>query len=169
LGSAFAAYISAYDHWIAFVILAFIGGKMIFEALRAKNRESGGAARKEAPCAEAPGAPRGGDSGGKALREESRGGDRQPPSRTGDIRSLRTLLSLAVATSIDALAVGVSFAMFGRGIWGNAAVIGVITFLVCLSGFEFGRRVGLLFEKRANIAGGLVLVGIGLKILLEHL
>jgi putative Mn2+ efflux pump MntP len=130
LGSAFASYIAAYDHWIAFGLLAFIGGKMIFEAPSAETR------RKK---------------------------------KAGDIRSLGTLLSLAVATSIDALAVGLSFNMLDQGIWVNAALIGAITFLVCLAGFEFGRRIGALPEKWANIAGGLVLVGIGVKMLLEHM
>jgi putative Mn2+ efflux pump MntP len=74
-----------------------------------------------------------------------------------------------VATSIDAMAVGISFSILGQGIWGNAAIIGAITFFVCLAGFEFGRRIGLLLEKWAQIAGGIILIGIGLKILLEHL
>jgi putative Mn2+ efflux pump MntP len=129
-GSAFSAYIEAFDHWIAFGLLAFIGGKMIFEAFSAKTR------RGEKPA---------------------------------DIRSPGTLLSLAVATSIDALAVGLSFNMINKGIWINAAVIGAVTFLVCLAGFEFGRRIGALPEKWANVAGGLVLIGIGVKTLLEHL
>jgi putative Mn2+ efflux pump MntP len=172
LGSAFAAYISAYDHWIAFVILAFIGGKMILEALRGKEYPRGNkdAPREEAPRAEVPGGGslQSGVPGGKALCKKNSKFNLLRKTHIGDIRSLRTLLSLAVATSIDALAVGVSFAMFGRGIWGDAAVIGAITFLVCLSGFEFGRRIGLLFEKRASIIGGFVLIGIGLKILLEQ-
>jgi putative Mn2+ efflux pump MntP len=138
LGYSFASYIKTYDHWIAFGLLAFIGGKMIFESLR-------------------------------------RTGDRECPEETpaggkgGDIRSLPYLLTLSVATSIDALAVGLSFSMLGRGIWAPAAVIGGVTFVVCLLGFEFGRRIGRVLEKWAGLAGGLVLAGIGVKILLEHL
>ncbi|MDR1587542.1 MAG: manganese efflux pump MntP family protein [Treponema sp.] len=157
LGSAFASYIAAYDHWIAFVLLAFVGGKMIFEALRTGKgfRKNNNVPQPQGDCTE--GAPCGGSSEETLCKEGP------------DIRSLGTLLTLAVATSIDALAVGVSLSMLGREIWWDAAVIGAITFLVCLSGFEFGRRIGALPEKWASIVGGLVLIGIGIKILLEHL
>ncbi|MDR2102625.1 MAG: manganese efflux pump MntP family protein, partial [Treponema sp.] len=133
LGKRLISYISAYDHWIAFALLAFIGGKMLKEALESKKA---GASQ---------------------------------PTEGGDIRSLGTLLTLTVATSIDALAVGLSFSILGRGIWGPAALFGLITAPVCLLGFEFGRRVGALFEKGAQIVGGFILIGIGAKILLEHL
>ena len=126
LGTAFAAYIQAFDHWAAFGLLTFIGGKMIWESLR------------------------GSDS-------------------AGDIRSLSCLLTLSVATSIDALAVGFSFSILSQGIWIPAAAIGGITFMTCLIGFEFGRRIGAFLEKSAGIAGGLILIGIGVKILIEHL
>jgi len=126
LGSAFAVYIQAFDHWIAFGLLAFIGGKMIWENLR------------------------GSDS-------------------SGDIRGLPNLLVLAVATSIDALAVGLSFSILGQEVWLPAALIGCITFTVCLAGFAFGRLIGAVLQKWAGIAGGLVLIGIGVKILIEHL
>lgn len=126
LGSALAVYIQSFDHWIAFGLLAFVGGKMVVETLR------------------------GSDS-------------------SGDIRSLSNLLVLAVATSIDALAIGLSFSVLGQAIWLPAVLIGGITFVVCLSGFEAGRRVGSFLGKWAGIAGGLVLIGIGVKILIEHL
>jgi putative Mn2+ efflux pump MntP len=131
LGKTFISLISAYDHWIVFGILTFIGGKMIKEALSPKKGAS-------------------------------------PQASAGDIRNLGILLTLTIATSIDALAVGLSFSILSQQIWGPAALIGGITFLVCLIGFEFGRRIGLIFEKGAQIAGGLILIGIGLKILLEH-
>lgn len=134
LGSAFAAYTRTFDHWIAFALLGFIGGKMIVEALRRP---------------------------GETRPDQS-------PERA-DIRGLKTLLILSVATSIDALAVGVSLSIMGHDIWGSAAIIGGVTFLVCLCGFEFGRRIGLVMEKWAQIAGGLMLIGIGVKILVEHL
>ncbi|MDR1902859.1 MAG: manganese efflux pump MntP family protein [Treponema sp.] len=137
LGQTFTAYIAAYDHWIAFGLLAFIGGKMLKEALEPK---------KTAP-------PEGGG----------------PEKTKTDIRSLGTLFTLALATSIDALAIGLSFSILSRDIWGPAALIGGITFAVCLTGFEFGRRIGLVFGKWAQSVGGLVLIGIGLKIVLEHL
>ena len=139
LGSAFAAYIEAFDHWLAFVLLAFIGGKMLVEALR------------RTPPAAAP------ESASAAAVQ------------TGDIRNLKTLLILAVATSIDALAAGISLSIMGHGVWGSAAIIGGVTFLVCLCGFEFGRRIGLALEKWAQAAGGLMLIGIGVKIVAEHL
>jgi putative Mn2+ efflux pump MntP len=135
MGKTFASYIQAFDHWIAFGLLALIGGKMLFEAVR----------------------------GGKTGQKNS--GDQQG----GDIRSLPTLFVLSVATSIDALAVGLSFSLLGRSIWAPAALIAGITFAVCLTGFEFGRRIGSLLEKWAQISGGLILIGIGVKILLEHL
>jgi putative Mn2+ efflux pump MntP len=128
-GGAFSAYIQVFDHWIAFGLLAFIGGKMLLEALKGKKKE------------------------------ESR----------QDIRSLSRLFLLSVATSIDALAVGLSFSLLGQGIWISAAIISAVTFAVCLAGFEFGRRIGVLLEKWAEILGGLILIGIGAKILLEHL
>jgi putative Mn2+ efflux pump MntP len=137
LGQTFAAYIAAYDHWIAFGLLAFIGGKMLKEALELKKPEVPDGAGSE-----------------KAGT---------------DIRNLWTLFTLALATSIDALAIGLSFSILSRDIWGPAALIGGITFLVCLTGFEFGRRIGLVFGKWAQSVGGIVLIGIGLKILLEHL
>jgi putative Mn2+ efflux pump MntP len=143
LGSACAAYIEAFDHWIAFVLLAFIGGKMLVEALR----------RKAEDPARSPG-----ENAAEAAA-----------AQTGDIRNLKTLLILAVATSIDALAASISLSIMGHGVWGSAAIIGGVTFLVCLSGFECGRRIGLALEKWAQIAGGIVLIGIGVKILVEHL
>jgi putative Mn2+ efflux pump MntP len=135
LGMAFAAYIKAFDHWVAFGLLALIGGKMLFEA--AKEKGHGGA-----------GSPQ--------------------PARGRDIRFLPCLFLLSVATSIDALAVGLSFSLLGQDIWAPAILISVITFAVCLTGFEFGRRIGGLLEKRAGILGGLILIGIGIKILIEH-
>ena len=127
LGTAFAAHIQTFDHWIAFGLLAFVGGKMIWETLKGSKDSA------------------------------------------GDIRSLSCLLTLSIATSIDALAVGLSFSILGQHIWLPAAAIGGITFAVCLTGFEFGRRIGSLLEKWAGLAGGLILIGIGVKILIEHL
>ena len=143
VGGAFAAYISAWDHWTAFGLLAFIGGKMLVEALRPGKKAVEGAPPRDPASAD---------------REKS----------PGDIRSLPYLLTLSVATSIDALAVGLSFSILSQGIWEPAAIIGSITFLVCMIGFEAGQRIGILLRKWAVIAGGLILIGIGLKILLEH-
>lgn len=89
--------------------------------------------------------------------------------RKKNVLDLRTLLVLAVATSIDALAVGVSYSVIGAPIWLAAGIIGVVTFALCLIGCEFGKRIGARFERWAEVAGGVALIGIGAKILVEHL
>ncbi len=89
--------------------------------------------------------------------------------RKTDIRNMGTLLVLSVATSIDAMAVGLSYSVVGAAILMPAAAIGVVTFLLCAIGIEFGKRIGARFEGWAELAGGLVLIGIGTKILIEHL
>jgi putative Mn2+ efflux pump MntP len=80
-----------------------------------------------------------------------------------------TLLGLSIATSIDALAVGVSFSFLNVNIWGPALLIGVITFGMSFAGVLLGNRCGAMFEKKVEIAGGVILIGIGIKILVEHL
>ena len=127
LGSSVKTYIEAVDHWIAFGLLAFIGGNMIHEAL----------------------------SGGQ---EEA----------VTDL-SARRLFLLALATSIDALAVGVTMAFMDVNILFSAAIIGVVAFLLAMLGGLLGRKLGQLFQRRATLLGGIVLVGIGGKILMEHL
>ncbi len=131
LGSAFAHYITSFDHWIAFILLAFIGGKMLFEAVFEK--------------------------------EDGEDTDIKNPL------SFSTLTILAIATSIDALAVGVTFATVNVPILYASSVIGIITFAISFSGVYIGSKFGNLLGKRAEIAGGFVLIGIGVKILLEHL
>ena len=127
-GMAVSQYISTFDHFIAFGLLAFIGIKMIVEALK-KNDEA---------CIDT------------SL-------------------SLATVLLLAVATSIDALAVGISFAAIRVDILLAASVIAIVTFIFCFFGVIMGKRLGNRFEQRAEIFGGIVLCLIGIKILLEHL
>ncbi|MDR0377794.1 MAG: manganese efflux pump MntP family protein [Spirochaetaceae bacterium] len=136
LGRTFISSIQAVDHWIAFALLAVIGGKMLWEAGRSAGRSVDGARQADAGP---------------------------------DIRSFRMLLTLALATSIDALAVGVSFSILNQGVWGPALLIGGVTFAVCLTGFEFGRRLGHIFKRGAHALGGFILIGIGIKILIEHL
>lgn len=131
VGSQFAALIEAFDHWIAFALLALIGGKMLYEAIW--------------------GDPDGGDTPLDA---------RLP---------LRELLVLAIATSIDALAAGVGFAFLDLNIWLTVALIAAITCLVSFLGVLVGHRFGARFERPAEIAGGLILIAIGVKIVLEHL
>lgn len=133
-GEAFRSLIQGFDHWIAFILLAFVGGKMALEGLQKKD---------DGACEE-------------------------PDSRRS-ILDLGGLLVLAVATSIDALAVGLSYSVIGTPILLPATIIGIVTFLLSLVGCEFGKRIGAKFERWAELAGGLVLMGIGAKILLEHL
>ena len=150
LGSAFRSYIDNFDHWIAFALLALIGGKMVKESLFAKE---------EAVACEDP---------ASAGEPASPGAAGIAGART-DVRDQKTLLVLSVATSIDALAVGLSYSMLGVDILVPASLIGGVTFAVCVAGFEFGKRIGTVLERRAETIGGLVLMGIGVKILVEHL
>lgn len=130
LGTGFSEYIERYDHWIAFVLLAFIGGKMVLEAIREKE--------------------------GKAEEKT-------------DTLSIGELTILAVATSIDALAVGITFAFLKVNILPSVLLIGVTTFALSLGGVLLGNRFGAKYKSKAEIAGGVILILIGLKILLEHL
>lgn len=132
LGTSLINYISSFDHWIAFGLLAFIGIKMVVDAARGKE-------------------------------------EKQAYDRRGDMLSCKTLLFMAIATSIDALAVGVSLAMVKADIAIGAAIIGLITFLLSFIGAVAGKRLGSTFEKKAMVGGGLVLIAIGTKILIEHL
>lgn len=79
------------------------------------------------------------------------------------------LLGIGIATSIDALVVGISFAFLQTNIWNAILIIGVVTFLVAMLGMLFGKKIGSKFGKRIEIMGGLILISIGLKILLDHI
>lgn len=128
LGRQFAGYITAYDHWIAFFLLLFIGGEMIHSAFIQD----------------------------RVVTESDR-------------LNIRDLFLMAVATSIDALAIGVTFAFLQTRILTAVLLIGIITFLLSLLGVVMGNRLGTRFRKKAEFAGGLVLILIGTKILLDHL
>jgi putative Mn2+ efflux pump MntP len=128
LGRFAADYIMAYDHWIAFALLAIIGGKMSWDALR----------------------------GG--IKDEER----------TDPLNLYILLTLAFATSIDAAAVGVSLSFLKVNIIQPSVIIGVITFFISLLGTYIGCRFGDKFGSKIEIIGGLVLIGIGIKIVIDH-
>lgn len=125
-GESVADFISAYDHWVAFGLLAFIGSRMIYESIRNK------------------------------------------PNNFLRSYNFKVLLILSVATSIDALAVGLSFSFLDISIFFPALTIGVITFVLSFFGVYIGGRFGKLLKNRIEILGGLILIGIGLKILLEH-
>ena len=131
LGGAFSEYITAFDHWIAFLLLGFIGGKMIFEAFE-----------KDEKCA---------------------------CDCNGAFRPM-TMLTMAVATSIDALAVGIMFAFLPNVNIGFAVgSIGVITFVLSAVGVKIGSVFGAKYKFLAELLGGATLVGMGIKILIEHL
>ncbi len=128
LGYKFESFITNIDHWIAFVLLAIIGGNMIREAL-----------------------------------------GKDEDDNENDDFSFRAMLPLAVATSIDALAVGISFAFLGVDIVTAALLIGATTFVLSGAGIFVGNIFGSKYKSKAELAGGIVLILIGAKILLEHL
>ena len=129
LGRQFEQYITSIDHWIAFILLGFIGGKMIWDGFHEED---------EAP----------------------RGQNRF---------DFRELLVLSVATSIDAMAVGITFAFLQVNILPAVGLIGCTTFCLSLTGVWLGCRFGSRYKNKATLAGGIILCLIGLKILLEHL
>ncbi len=129
-GHLFSSYIINLDHWVAFILLAYIGGKMILDVIRGEDKEVCGSTQ------------------------------------------IRVLLVLAIATSIDALAAGVTFAFLPTmcmNIWGCVGVIGVTTFLLSTFGALIGKRAGDALGSRAQVVGGIILVAMGCKILIEHL
>ena len=132
LGTQFESYITSIDHWIAFALLAFIGGKMIAEAVRPED-------------------------------ENVEIDKLDPPL------DLKEMLVLAVATSIDALAVGITFAFLNYPIGEAVMIIGLTTFCISIGGVYVGNFFGNRYKKKAELAGGIILVLIGVKILLEHL
>ena len=127
LGFKFERFIVSIDHWIAFVLLAVIGGGMIREAIAGGEDEA------------------------------------------NDSFSFKTMLPLALATSIDALAVGISFAFLGVDIVAAAVLIGVTTFVLSGAGIVVGNVFGAEYKSKAELFGGIVLVALGTKILIEHL
>lgn len=126
-GSTVAPYIEAWDHWLALILLGFIGGKMVLESR--------------------------GD--GERL-------DSSDPTRGW------SLVTLSVATSIDALAVGLSLAMLRVQVWFPALIIGVVAAAASAWGIVFGSRIGRRWGRRAELIGGLVLIGIGIRIVVSH-
>ncbi|MEC4183714.1 manganese efflux pump MntP family protein [Adlercreutzia sp. R21] len=153
-GSLFSSSIKAVDHWIAFGLLAFIGGKMLWDAF---HEDGAGSCACGRDCASCP------KRNTPACDDPVAAGTVAPPL------DYRELTMMAVATSIDALAVGITFAFLGVNIWLAVAIIGVTTFALSFAGVAIGNQFGARFEKPATIAGGLVLILLGTKILLEHL
>ena len=132
LGTLFATAIEAFDHWVAFGLLALIGGNMLKEAL----------GKEDCDCCE---------------------------DENGDF-GFKTMFVMAIATSIDALAIGVSMALAGNvNIWIAITLIGITTCVTSALGVKIGNVFGSKFKKKAEAAGGIILILLGLKILLEHL
>ena len=133
LGSQFQSYITAIDHWIAFILLALIGGKMILDVIKERGEN-------EEVCPD------------DSVRID-----------------LKEFFLLAVATSIDALAVGITFAFLQVKLISSVTVIGCITFCFTIAGVLIGNVFGTKFKDKATVLGGVILIAIGVKILLEHL
>ncbi len=174
LGTQFAGYIESVDHWIAFVLLALIGGNMIRESRsgEAEDVDSSYAPMRMLPLAVATSI----DALAVGVTFAFLGTDIWRAvavigvttfvlSAAGPMR----MLPLAVATSIDALAVGVTFAFLGTDIWRAVAVIGVTTFVLSAAGVRIGSVFGEKYASRAELAGGVLLVLMGTRILLNHL
>lgn len=130
LGRGFESYITSIDHWIAFILLGIIGGKMLLDGIKGDDEEEGNAEFK---------------------------------------LNVKELFMLAIATSIDALAVGITFAFLNYPIVECISLIGCTTFVISFIGIYIGHVFGSKYEHKAEIAGGIILIIIGLKILLEHL
>ena len=131
VGARIGPLVEAWEHWIAFVLLAGIGAKMLWEARRPAHSSATG-----------------------------RGEDAFAP---------RVMLALAIATSIDALAVGIALPMLDAPFALSVATIGITTALLCVAGLLAGRRAGAMLGRRLDSLGGLILVGLGVIVLVQHL
>lgn len=145
----FADKIITYDHWVAFGLLGFLGGRMILESFSQE-----GCHDRECPTG--------------TCKDRDCPGGKRPDNNEASLRPAE-MLPLAIATSIDALAVGVSFAFLHVNILQAVSFIGVATFAISMVGVRIGNIFGTRFKSKAELAGGVILVLIGLKILLEHL
>lgn len=128
-GSTIVEVIESFDHWVGFILLAFVGARMLKESFE-KNGDD------------------------DTVTDISRG---------------KTLVALSVATSIDSLAVGLTFAFVDVAILPAAVLVGGVSFVLSLAGFAVGRRLGKMIGRKAELVGGLVLIGIGVKVLVEGL
>jgi len=129
MGTEIKGYVEGVDHWIAFLLLLFLGGKMIWESF--KNDDQ---------------------------------------SERPDIYSWKHIITLSIATSIDALVVGFTYALAStQNIFGGAVIIGAVTFFFAMLGIRIGKDVGGSFGSKVELLGGVILIGIGLKILIQHI
>ena len=145
LGSTFSSYITKIDHWIAFALLAFIGINMIKESLEKPKCDS----------------------------EECKNGqcniNNNESITVNNPFAVKTMFIMAIATSIDALAVGVTFAFLDVNVWVAVAFIGIITFAMSAIGIKIGNIFGDKYKSKAEFAGGVILILLGIKILVEAL
>ena len=146
LGISFQGYIKAIDHWIALILLSILGGKMIYEFY--ENRKEACVEKEEAES----------EVSTTLEGEENNKGE----------LSNKELTTLAIATSIDALAVGISFAFLNVNIVFSALIIGLITFIICFIGVIAGKKIGGIFKDYAELIGGIILILIGINIFNEH-
>jgi manganese efflux pump family protein len=129
MGTGIKEYVEEFDHWIAFFLLVFLGGKMILESFKRNDQDEISA-----------------------------------------IYSWKHIITLSIATSIDALVVGFSYALASsRNILSGAIIIGAVTFFFSMLGIRIGKDVGYSFGPKVELLGGIILIGIGLKILFQHL
>lgn len=133
-GLTFSRYIQGFDHWIAFALLALVGGRMIWSGFS-------------------------GDNSTASNKNE----------HIQDCRHLPTLLVLSIATSIDAMAVGLSFALIKISVIFPSIIIGIITFFMSLIGYFIGKKIGEKLNLKLDIIGGIILIGIGIKIVCDHI
>ena len=147
LGAGVVSYIGGVDHWVAFVLLCYVGGKMIWENCGRDN------------------------NGANIYCEEEGGSVDGRDRRKIDINNNRTLITLSIATSIDALAVGISLAMIAMSKFKVCLLfisIAMVTAMAAIIGLKSGSRIGIRMGNRASIVGGIILIVIGVKILIEH-
>ena len=128
LGYSLKFYMIEWDHWVAFILLGSLGGKMLYESLTNGEEE-----------------------------------------KTFNPLNFWVIIGMSLATSIDALVVGFTLAMVDVTIYISVIIIGVVTFLVSMLGILFGKKTGNRYGKKVEIIGALILIGIGVKILIEHL
>ena len=138
LGISFEKYIKSIDHWIALILLSFLGFKMISEFIKSRKEEY---TEHELECS--------------ATHSEEE-------------LSNKDLLILSIATSIDALAIGISFAFLSTDIVSASISIAIVTFIMCIIGVILGNKIGDIFNGYAELVGGIILIFIGINIFNEH-
>ena len=165
LGSTFASYITAIDHWIAFVLLGLIGLNMIRES-RSDDCPEGSCPNDVCPESGRDESEEGGDESREIDRSESEEGGGEPAEDKPF--GFKSMFIMAVATSIDALARGITFAFLRVNMVTAIPLIGTTTFLISAAGIKIGSIFGSRFQSKAELAGGIILILLGAKILLEH-